>query len=124
MTPSVFINLDTFPLTSNGKLDKRSLPTPVWADETTEYFAPRDELESLLCTLWKEVLHVERVGIHDDFFRLGGHSILAVHLSHKMSQATNLTITISDIFKHRNIAELCIVLRTGDVLIDITPTEK
>ena len=124
MVPSIFIPLDHFPLTTNGKLDKKALPKPVWHDDTSHYAAPRNELESLLCTLWQEALDVERIGIEDDFFKLGGHSILAVHLSHRMSLATQCTVAIADIFKYKTIAKLAAALQMVDALIDIAPVAK
>jgi amino acid adenylation domain-containing protein/non-ribosomal peptide synthase protein (TIGR01720 family) len=121
MVPSVFIALEAFPLTLNGKLDRNALPEPLWVDDATPFTPPRDELESLVCTIWQDVLGVSTIGVHDDFFRLGGHSILAIHVSHRLSQETQRQITVADIFKHRTIAELGSILRTGDWLTAIEP---
>ncbi|MDP1574956.1 MAG: amino acid adenylation domain-containing protein [Coxiellaceae bacterium] len=124
MIPNVFIKLDAFPLTHNGKLDRKSLPKPTWLDNTTCYTPPRDELESLLCMLWQIILNVERVGIHDDFFRLGGHSIIAIHLIHRISQATNRHISVTDLFKYKTIAALSTVIRSGEILKNIAIADK
>src|SRR5690606_11758075 len=81
MVPDVYVCVDALPLTTNGKVDRNSLPSVEDADlRRDDYMAPRDAVESKLCELWQEVLKVERVGIDDDFFGLGGHSLLATRL--------------------------------------------
>ncbi|UAW64946.2 non-ribosomal peptide synthase/polyketide synthase [Mycoavidus sp. HKI] len=86
MVPAAFVRLDAFPLTPNGKLDRRALPAP--ADEAfarQAYEAPQGEIESALAAIWTELLGVERVGRHDSFFALGGHSLLAVRLMNRVA---------------------------------------
>uniref|UniRef100_UPI0035C89DBC non-ribosomal peptide synthetase n=3 Tax=Burkholderia pseudomallei TaxID=28450 RepID=UPI0035C89DBC len=81
MVPSAYVRLDAWPLTPNGKLDRRALPAP--ADDAyarAEYEAPQGAKEEALAAIWRELLHVERVSRHDNFFELGGHSLLAVQL--------------------------------------------
>ncbi|KAF9367903.1 hypothetical protein CPB97_005171, partial [Podila verticillata] len=81
MIPSVFVRLDTFPLTNNGKIDRRALPKPDSAAFLTQdYVAPQGETEVVLAELWSDLLKIERVGRHDNFFMLGGHSLLAVQM--------------------------------------------
>jgi acyl-coenzyme A synthetase/AMP-(fatty) acid ligase/aryl carrier-like protein len=87
MAPSAIMVLEKMPLTPNGKLDRRALPTPdSAAGNAREYEAPVGETESALARLWAELLKVERVGRHDNFFELGGHSLLAVSLIERMRQ--------------------------------------
>ncbi|MEN0053347.1 MAG: amino acid adenylation domain-containing protein, partial [Mucilaginibacter sp.] len=82
MIPAVLMELPSLPLTLNGKIDKRALPEPDMRSEAVEYVAPKNDKESTLCQLWQEVLGLDRIGITDEFFRLGGNSILAIQLSH------------------------------------------
>ncbi|MBF3851128.1 hypothetical protein ISG21_37385, partial [Burkholderia pseudomallei] len=77
--------LDAWPLTPNGKLDRRALPAP--ADDAyarAEYEAPQGAKEEALAAIWRELLHVERVSRHDNFFELGGHSLLAIGVIERM----------------------------------------
>ncbi|MFE1786275.1 phosphopantetheine-binding protein, partial [Streptomyces sp. NPDC059506] len=78
MVPATVVLLDTIPLTVNGKIDREALPEPVIEAPGGEYTAPRDATEQAVTEVFAEVLGVERVGVHDDFFDLGGDSILAV----------------------------------------------
>ncbi len=81
MVPELYVELESLPLNNNGKLDRQALPVP---DESnlnrSEYIAPRTEIESALCALWAEVLNVKRVGIADNFFALGGDSLISIRL--------------------------------------------
>jgi hypothetical protein len=104
MLPQAYIRLDKLPLTVNGKLDRKALPIPEFKGE--EYVAPRNELEQSVAHIWQELLKVERVGIQDDFFKLGGHSILAIQLAHQLKESLELNYAVADIFTYRNIESL------------------
>jgi amino acid adenylation domain-containing protein/non-ribosomal peptide synthase protein (TIGR01720 family) len=107
MVPASFVFLEKFPLTNNGKIDRRALPEPE-ADrpELAEAFvAPRTELETKLARIWSQVLRVERVGIHDNFFELGGDSILSIQIISLARQA-GVGISPKLLFQHPTIAEL------------------
>ncbi|QWA10334.1 amino acid adenylation domain-containing protein [Sodalis ligni] len=81
MMPSAFVRLESLPLTLNGKLDQRALPAPEEEDFVhAAYEAPQGKIETTLAALWSELLGIERVGRHDNFFALGGHSLMAVRL--------------------------------------------
>ena len=82
MIPSAFVPLEALPLTASGKIDRLALPDPdtLAADREASYVAPRDEVETEIARIWSELLGVERVGIHDDFFDLGGQSLLAAQV--------------------------------------------
>ncbi|WP_123417576.1 non-ribosomal peptide synthase/polyketide synthase, partial [Pseudomonas brassicacearum] len=87
MVPSAFVMLTVFPLTTNGKLDRKALPVPDQSSVVTrEYEAPQGEVETAIARIWQDLLHVERVGRHDHFFEMGGHSLLAVKLVERMRQ--------------------------------------
>ena len=105
MIPSVLVYMDKLPLTINGKLDRKALPDPILGSDTESYTAPRNELETRLCTIFAEVLGLEvsKVGINDTFFKLGGNSILAIKLVNKIRKETSLIPSIADIFSHKNI---------------------
>jgi acyl carrier protein len=105
MIPSIYISLQNFPLTINGKLDRQALPEPVFQAKE-DYVEPRNDLERALCRLWQDTLHVEKVGIEDDFFALGGNSILAIELSHTMSQKLSRTVQLSDLFSLKSIKKI------------------
>nr|WP_319005956.1 non-ribosomal peptide synthetase [Burkholderia pseudomallei] len=99
MVPSAYVRLDAWPLTPNGKLDRRALPAP--ADDAyarAEYEAPRGAREEALAAIWRELLHVERVSRHDNFFELGGHSLLAVQLVSRLRQALSVEVALSTVF--------------------------
>ncbi|OMZ30229.1 non-ribosomal peptide synthetase, partial [Burkholderia pseudomallei] len=99
MVPSAYVRLDAWPLTPNGKLDRRALPAP--ADDAyarAEYEAPQGAKEEALAEIWRELLHVERVSRHDNFFELGGHSLLAVQLVSRLRQALSVEVALGTVF--------------------------
>lgn len=117
MIPSYFIHLDSIPLTSNGKVDRKTLPIPGDSADLVEYEAPRNEVEEKLSDIWKEVLGVERVGINDNFFELAGDSIKAIQISAK-AQKHQLQIKTQDIFVYNTIAELSGHIKHSEVKCD------
>ncbi|AOX02680.1 hypothetical protein BJP34_27455 [Moorena producens PAL-8-15-08-1] len=113
MVPSAFVTLDSLPLTPNGKVDRKSLPAPDGVvTSVEEYVAPRTEIEQTLTNLWEELLAKDKVSIHDNFFEIGGDSILSIQV---VSRAKNsgIHITPQQIFLHQTIAELARVATTG-----------
>jgi amino acid adenylation domain-containing protein/thioester reductase-like protein len=106
MIPQHFVRLDAFPLTSNGKLDTHALPAPQssWnVLKSTPFVAPRNQLEVQLAALWSEALGQKQIGIHDDFFELGGDSLLAIKLVSAINRILNAEISVSDLFYFKNI---------------------
>ncbi|WP_112264135.1 non-ribosomal peptide synthase/polyketide synthase [Lentzea terrae] len=106
MVPSAFVTLDRLPLTANGKVDRKALPAPVLRRE--EFQAPRTPAEETLAGIWSEVLGVEHVGVGDNFFGLGGDSILAIQLVSRARRA-GLQLSSRDVFRHQTVAELALV---------------
>ncbi|MEL6771457.1 MAG: amino acid adenylation domain-containing protein [Bacteroidota bacterium] len=105
MVPGSVTVLDTLPQTSSGKIDRKSLPAP---DRVTGNAseAPRSELESVLCDAWKEVLGVSAVGIHDNFFDLGGHSLMAMKIASEVRRAHGTELPIALLFEAPTVAQL------------------
>ena len=108
MVPAVFMLLDAFPLTANGKVDRRALPTPDGRrPELDEVFvACRTPTEELLAAIWSQVLAVERVGIYDNFFQLGGHSLLATQVVSRIREAFKVEMPLRRLFEAPTVAGL------------------
>jgi len=115
MLPAAYMPLQAWPLTANGKLDRKALPAPTQAAFVTRVFeAPREGAETLLAQIWAELLQVEQVGRHDHFFELGGHSLLAVHLVQRMRQA-GLHADVQVLFGQPTLAALAAVSTGSDI---------
>jgi acyl carrier protein len=108
MVPSAWVELDAFPLTPNGKIDRQALPLPDAAREKLDmsFVGPRTPTEAAIAAIWQEVLKLDRVGIHDNFFELGGHSLLATRVVSRVRQEFQLDLKLMDLFKMPTIAEL------------------
>ncbi|WP_426094738.1 amino acid adenylation domain-containing protein [Flavobacterium sp. DSR2-3-3] len=99
MLPGYYMQIDSIPLTSNGKADKNALPAITYTDLIeTEYVAPETEIEIKLAAIWKEVLAIDKVGASDNFFEIGGHSIKAMKLITKIKEEFEVNFKISEIF--------------------------
>ncbi|MET8748569.1 amino acid adenylation domain-containing protein [Streptomyces sp. NPDC004667] len=106
MVPSAYLRLDALPLTANGKLDRRALPAPGREATTVgEHVGARDAAEASIAAVWAEVLGLETVGVHDNYFDLGGDSIRAVSLVGALREAGWET-SVRDVFEHRTVARL------------------
>lgn len=106
MVPAVYMRLDSFPLTPSGKLDRKALPAPAGAVHAArEYEAPVGEMEAICAGVWADLLKVERVGRHDNFFEMGGHSLLILRMAGRFMEA-GIHISLSDVYSHQNVAEL------------------
>jgi non-ribosomal peptide synthase protein (TIGR01720 family) len=112
MVPSFFVCLTEIPLTHNGKIDRKALPSPDFSTRSLEnkYIAPRNEHEQLLSEIWSAVLGIERVGIKDHFFRMGGDSIVSIQLVSKARQK-GLVFSVKDVFNHPTIETLAAVVQ-------------
>ncbi|MEY9094723.1 amino acid adenylation domain-containing protein, partial [Paenibacillus sp. RC84] len=108
MIPSYFIRLERIPLTPNGKVDRKALPAPeAGADGGAEYIAPRTPLEAKLAAIWQDVLGLQKeIGIRDNFFDLGGHSLRATTLVGKVHKELNVDLPLRDVFRHSTVEEM------------------
>mgnify|MGYP005834128821 CR=1 FL=1 len=107
MIPSNFMRLEKMPLTSNGKVDRKALPDPVSNIETgVQYIAPSNETEEKIAAVWKEVLGIDKAGIDDNFFDMGGHSLKATVLASRLHKEFNKEIPLHKIFETPTIREL------------------
>jgi acyl-coenzyme A synthetase/AMP-(fatty) acid ligase/acyl carrier protein len=107
MLPAAFMLLDRLPLTANGKLDRNALPIPdgEWQSEET-FVEPRSDLEWQLVEIWSEVLKLERVGVHDNFFDLGGHSLMATQVVSQIRETMGIELPLSEMFSYLTVAKL------------------
>ncbi|MEL7146378.1 MAG: amino acid adenylation domain-containing protein, partial [Bacteroidota bacterium] len=114
MIPSYFIQLDSLPLTVNGKLDRRALPAPQLVAKD-EYVAPSTELEKELVKIWSEVLRldVEEISVASSFFEMGGHSLKAAFLANKIRKVLRVEIPLKALFGNQSIAELARYIKTS-----------
>jgi surfactin family lipopeptide synthetase A len=109
MVPWSFVLLDRLPVTANGKLDREALPSPqaaAGAPAGEDSVAPRNELERAIAEVWREVLHLDRVGMNDNFFESGGSSLLIVKLHGRLGEALGREIPILELFRHTTIEAL------------------
>ncbi|MGA8763570.1 MAG: amino acid adenylation domain-containing protein [Candidatus Sulfotelmatobacter sp.] len=115
MVPAAFVMLEALPLTPNGKIDRRALPVPDDARPELQqaYVEPASSLERTIQSIWREVLQIDRVGTHDNFFDLGGHSLRLVVVHSKLVQALNRELSIVDLFHYPTISSLASHLANG-----------
>ena len=113
MIPSAFVFLESFPLTRNGKLDRKALPPPARGRRAADagFLPPRDNLEFHLTELWRDVLGVNDVGVRDDFFSLGGHSLMAVRLMARIREQYGQAVPLSALFQNPTVERLASILR-------------
>ena len=108
MVPSACVFLDEFPLTPNGKIDRKALPEPDTGRPLGEeaYVAPQTDAEKALAAIWSEILRLEDVGTQDNFFNLGGHSLMAIRMISRIRSEFHVNLTLPAIFKHQTLEAL------------------
>ncbi|HEX2224420.1 MAG TPA: MupA/Atu3671 family FMN-dependent luciferase-like monooxygenase, partial [Thermoanaerobaculia bacterium] len=124
MIPAVFVTLPELPRTPNGKVDRRALPAPA-ADRPeleTEYVAPQSRTEELIAAVWQQALGRERIGIHDNFFEVGGTSLLLVEVQTRLKQALGRDITVVQMFRNPSIHALARFLDTEQPAVTAAAT--
>jgi amino acid adenylation domain-containing protein len=117
MFPATFVMLDAFPLTPNGKIDRRALPAPnrIGAESQMTYLTPRTCLEEVLSGIWVHLLNLDRIGINDSFFVLGGHSLLAARLMARVQDVFHVGVSLRSFFEEPTVAGLAAsILRHSD----------
>jgi amino acid adenylation domain-containing protein len=125
MLPAAFVMLEAFPLTPNGKIDRRALPAPqsgVRPDLASAFVAPRTPAEELLASIYARVLRVDRVGVEDSFFERGGHSLLATQAIVRVREAFGLEVPLLSLFERPTVAGMAAAL--GDMLEDRTTLDE
>ncbi|WP_017496632.1 non-ribosomal peptide synthetase [Flavobacterium sp. WG21] len=118
MIPSHFISLKEFPLTLNGKTDKKKLlqNKSLTENVSRNYLAPRDETESKLAALWEEVLEIDKVGVLDDFFKIGGHSLKATYLITRIKAEFNAKLDLISIFNNATLGEMAAEIKKAQLV--------
>ncbi|HSU17580.1 non-ribosomal peptide synthase/polyketide synthase [Longimicrobium sp.] len=127
MVPAAYVRMDAFPVTANGKLDRRALPAPEGdAYATHAYEAPVGEVETAVAAIWAEVLGVERVGRRDSFFGLGGHSLRAVQVVSRIREALGAEVALGEVFVSPVLADFARTVQTAAraELAAIEPVER
>lgn len=124
MLPAAFVQLESLPLSANGKLNRKALPAPEHnlAEAEDSYTAPRTPTEEQLAAIWSKVLRLRRVGVQDNFFELGGDSILSIQIVARANQA-GLRLTPKLLFQHQTIAALAAVISVSEVSAPAPPPE-
>ncbi|WP_342551889.1 non-ribosomal peptide synthase/polyketide synthase [Paenibacillus sp. FSL R7-0652] len=115
MIPAHFVELDYLPLTSNGKIDRRALPEPNGKIQTTgrTYEAPRNEIEKMLTKIWEDVLMIEKIGVEDSFFDLGGNSITSISMVNKILEIFKTEIKIDFIYQYPTVRAISEAIELG-----------
>lgn len=126
MVPSHFARLEQFPLTPSGKVDRRTLPAIAESRPALSetYSAPETAVEQQLVELWQNLLGLHRVGIHDNFFDLGGHSLLVGHMHARLEELFEVSIPIVDVFKYPTIVSLAAYLDQRTMGIQVTDAQE
>lgn len=115
MVPSFYVQLSEFPLTSNGKIDRKALPNPDWSARAVhsdkEFEAPVGEVELKIAELWKKILAIEKIGRNDSFISIGGNSITLTRLSHRISEVFDVQIHAASLFRRPTISQMAELIK-------------
>jgi acyl carrier protein len=108
MLPAAFLTIDSIPLSSSGKIDRAALPQADWRHQESDvpFLPPRNDLELKIAEVWQQVLEVPKVGVNDNFFDLGGHSLLLIQMHGRVRDMLNVEFSLVDLFKYPTVAAL------------------
>ena len=107
MVPTAFVTMSAFPLTPNGKVDRKAMPSPIAkVRESVAFAPPRGEIEEVIAQIWGRILGAERIGAHDNFFDLGGHSLLATRFIAAVNKTFGVKLGISAVFRFPTVSLL------------------
>ncbi len=112
MVPGAFVLLESFPLTANGKIDRRALKAPSNTSDSDRFIEARNQLELNLVQIWSKVLKIDKISVHDNFFDLGGHSLLAPYLITQIKEQLGKEIAVTTIFQNPTIEQLATIIET------------
>ena len=115
MVPGIYIQLDKFPLTPSGKIDRKAFPEPPGERPTSliEFVSPRNAVEEIVAGVWMEVLGIEKIGVHDNFFDLGGHSLKATQLLSRLRQTFDIDLALREVFEAPTVAGTSVAISTA-----------
>jgi amino acid adenylation domain-containing protein len=115
MIPAVFVSLEAWPLTPTGKVDKKALPEPQFGVAlSTDYIAPTTALEKAIESIWQQVLGIDQIGLHDNFFEMGGHSLLAVKIVNLVEQEFAIKLPLASLFQAQTIAGMAELVQQNE----------
>ena len=126
MLPSTFVVLDAFPMTPNGKVDRRALPAPtdLAQPSAATFVSPRSGAESTVAEIWREILRVERVGADDNFFDLGGHSLLVVQLQSRLRDRFQREVSLMELFRRPTVSTLAQYFSDANATSSFSSSQK
>ena len=118
MVPAYFVQLEKLPLTPNGKLDRKKLPAHKMGKAVEAYVGPRNETEETLIEIWHNVLGIEKsiIGIDNNFFKLGGHSLTATQVVHRINRAFKINLLVRHLFEEPTLSGLALLVE--EILIN------
>jgi fengycin family lipopeptide synthetase D/gramicidin S synthase 2/tyrocidine synthetase-3 len=125
MIPAYWIQLDKIPLTPGGKIDRRSLPEPgISRDAAGKYVAPKSQQEKKVAVIWKQILQLEKISVHDNFFDIGGNSLNIIHLRTKINEEFGQDLEIMQLFRYSTIRSLAQFLTHQEVPGQLTANKR
>ncbi|TKI71789.1 amino acid adenylation domain-containing protein, partial [Lysinibacillus mangiferihumi] len=126
MIPAYFVEVESFPVTTHGKLDQKALPNPkqILSLSNKDGTSPRNALDRILVNLWEEILGIKNIKINDDFFDLGGHSLKVLELTHRLHEEYHYPLSVGDVFQNSVLVELSDVLSNKEKMYETIPKSE